>query len=207
MNEASTNRHLAIILFDQFEVLDVFGPAELFGLIPDVRIDYVGPNLEPVKANPGASVVPTAAYVDITDPDIILVPGGKGTRTLVGDKQFLRWLEQTGNKAQLVCSVCTGSAVLAAAGLLEGYRATSNKYSFSWASTFGKNVVWEAKSRWVSDRNRWTSSGVAAGMDMAAALIRDLFGEESHTSAIKRIEYEPQMNSSEDSFAPDHDRI
>ena len=97
----------------------------------------------------------------------MLVPGGQGTRPLVRDRDFLSWLGAWAAPASLVTSVCTGSAVLAAAGLLDGYRATSNKAAFGWAREQGKNVDWVAQARWVEDRDRWTSSGIAAGMDMA----------------------------------------
>lgn len=96
-----------------------------------------------------------------------------------------------------------GSAVLAAAGLLEGYRATSNKLAFGWASGFGNDVRWEPCARWVHDRDRWTASGVAAGMDMATALITELFGAAVADSATLRAEYEA-TRTAPDPFAERH---
>jgi len=100
-----------------------------------------------------------------------------------------------------VTSVCTGSVLLAAAGLLDGYRATSNKRAFAWAVQQGSNVDWEAQARWVDDRDRWTSSGVAAGMDMSIALIASLHGEDVAAEVATRVELEPHSDSTWDPFA------
>ena len=89
----------------------------------------------------------------------------------------------------------------AAAGLLDGYRATSNKRAFTWASSFGTNVTWVAKARWVKDRNRWTSAGVAAGMDMTLALVRSLFGDAVADDLAERAELEFHRDASWDPFA------
>ena len=194
-------RHLAVILFDGFELLDTFGPIELFSAIPDVKIELVAQRSGPVRSAQGVEVIAKLEYDELNDPDIILVPGGMGTRTLAHDKSFLSWLTDIGNRSKVVASVCTGSALLAAAGLLESHRATSNKLAFEWASSFGDDVSWEYHARWVHDGCRWTSSGVAAGIDMAAALIGHLFGQKVQTEVTKRVEYQPQTNSTVDPFA------
>jgi transcriptional regulator GlxA family with amidase domain len=133
--------------------------------------------------------------------DIVVVPGGIGTRALVNDQSFLGWLKGWATSAEFITSVCTGSGVLAAAGLLDGYRATSNKRSFSWASAQGAGVTWIPEARWVEDGNRWTSSGVAAGIDMALALIAHLHGEDLATGLADRVEYEWHRDSSWDPYA------
>ncbi len=194
-------RHLAIILFDGFELLDAFGPIELFSTIPEVKIELVAEKTGPVRSAQGVEVIAELEYGDLNDPDIILVPGGMGTRRLAQDNSFLSWLMDIGNRSEIVASVCTGSALLAAAGLLKGHRATSNKLAFEWASSFGDDISWEYHARWVHDGCRWTSSGVAAGMDMAAALIEHLFGQKVQTEVTKRIEYQPQFDSAIDPFA------
>mgnify|MGYP001761404796 FL=1 len=194
-------RHLAVILFDGFELLDTFGPIELFSAIPDVKIELVAQRSGPVRSAQGVEVIAKLEYDELNDPDIILVPGGMGTRTLAHDKSFLSWLTDIGNRSKVVASVCTGSALLAAAGLLESHRATSNKLAFEWASSFGDDISWEYQARWVHDGCRWTSSGVAAGIDMAAALIGHLFGQKVQTEVTKRVEYQPQTNSTVDPFA------
>ena len=140
-------------------------------------------------------------YDAAATPDIMLIPGGQGTRRLVADEAFLSWLRAWATPASLVTSVCTGSAVLAAAGLLDGYRATSNKAAFEWVREQSGKVDWIAQARWVQDRDRWTSSGVAAGMDMAAALLADLFGTDVAHRATTRAELEVHEDASWDPFA------
>ncbi|MGV0335698.1 DJ-1/PfpI family protein [Corynebacterium kroppenstedtii] len=169
--------------------------------MPDVKIELVAQRSGPVRSAQGVEVIAKLEYDELNDPDIILVPGGMGTRTLAHDKSFLSWLTDIGNRSKVVASVCTGSALLAAAGLLESHRPTSNKLAFEWASSFGDDVSWEYHARWVHDGCRWTSSGVAAGIDMAAALIGHLFGQKVQTEVTKRVEYQPQTNSTVDPFA------
>jgi transcriptional regulator GlxA family with amidase domain len=101
----------------------------------------------------------------------------------------------------LVSSVCTGSGLLAAAGLLDGYRATSNKRAFQWATEQGPLVDWVTTARWVEDRDRWTSSGVAAGMDMALALVAHFLGEPFARKVADGIELEWHRDPSWDPFA------
>lgn len=195
-------RRLTVVLFDGFELLDVFGPVQLFGMIPSlIDVELVGPTAGPVRSGQGTEVVATVGYPDAGPPDIVLVPGGMGTRALVQDPEFLTWLADWAAPAQLVTSVCTGSGVLAAAGLLDGYRATSNKRAFAWATEQSAEVEWVARARWVEDGNRWTSSGVAAGMDMAAALIAHLFGAETAAAITAGAELEVREDAGEDPFA------
>jgi len=198
-------RRLAVVLFDGFELLDVFGPVELFSMAPErIAIEFLGPQAGPVASSQGVQVVATAAYAAAAVPDIVLVPGGRGTRGLVRDEAFLTWLRAWAAPASLVTSVCTGSAVLAAAGLLDGYRATSNKAAFGWVRQQGANTDWVARARWVEDRDRWTSSGVAAGMDMAAALMAALFGKEVARGAAIRAELQVHDDPTRDPFARAH---
>jgi putative intracellular protease/amidase len=196
---------VTVVLFDGFELLDVFGPIELFSFLPDdFAITLIGPQAGPVRSSQGTEVIAHYAYGDAPAPDIVMVPGGMGTRILVGDEPFLTWLGGWSQGAQLVTSVCTGSAVLAAAGLLDGYRATSNKRAFAWATQHGTDVEWIAKARWVEDRDRWTSSGVAAGIDMTAALIASLAGPEAAASAASRAEIELHGDPDWDPFAAEN---
>ncbi|MCU1489701.1 MAG: DJ/PfpI family protein, partial [Acidimicrobiaceae bacterium] len=141
------------------------------------------------------------SYDEAPVPDIVIVPGGIGTRQLTSDQDFLGWLAEWASGAALVTSVCTGSGVLAAAGLLDGYRATSNKRAFAWARQQGAGVEWVAQARWVEDRDRWTSSGVAAGMDMALALIASLHGENVAAILADQVELERHRDSTWDPFA------
>lgn len=198
-------RRVSVVLFEGFEVLDVFGPVELFSLVPDhLAVEFIGPEPGPVASSQGVKVTATVGYATAAAPDIVLIPGGQGTRRLVSDEGFLSWLHGWGASASLVTSVCTGSALLAAAGLLDGYRATSNKASFEWVREQSDAVDWVPQARWVEDRDRWTSSGVAAGMDMAAALLADLWGEDVAKMATTSAELETHEDASWDPFAKIH---
>jgi transcriptional regulator GlxA family with amidase domain len=193
---------LSVVLFDGFELLDVCGPLEMFGLLTDrFSIDLVGPGPGPVKSAIGPQIVADRSYGEARPPDVVLVPGGIGTRRLVQAPKFLAWLSQWAASARYVASVCTGSAVLAAAGLLDGCRATSNKRAFEWARSQSQNVEWVPEARWVEDGNRWTSAGVAAGMDMALALIAHLHGEDVATTLADRVEYDWHREPTWDPFA------
>ncbi len=193
---------VSMVLFEGFELLDVFGPVELLARLPEeYRIIYVAPDTGPVRSSQGAEIVVPVSLKDAAHSDIVFMPGGPGTRCLVRDQQFLQMLSHVAAPASIVVSVCTGSAVLAAAGLLNGYRATSNKRAFDWASGHGDEVTWVRRARWIHDRDRWTSSGVAAGMDMTAALIGHLTGPEAAATAAREIELEIHPDPTRDPFA------
>ncbi|ANY09267.1 DJ-1/PfpI family protein [Pseudonocardia sp. HH130630-07] len=195
-------RTVGLLLFDGFELLDVFGPVELLSRLPDeYTITYLAPDAGPVRSSQGAEVIATASLADPPPSDVVLVPGGSGTRHLATDPAFLERLAAWATPAPLIASVCTGSALLAAAGLLEGYRATSNKRAFDWVTGHGTDVTWVPQARWVHDRDRWTSSGVAAGMDMTAALIGHLSGPEAAATAAREIELEVRTDPDRDPFA------
>jgi transcriptional regulator GlxA family with amidase domain len=195
-------RHIATVLFDGFELLDVFGPLEIFGIIPDrFTMSLVGPAAGSVRSAQGPQAIADCSYHDAPPADVVLVPGGIGNRRLLGDKTFLSWLAEWASAAELIASVCTGSVMLACAGLLKGHRATSNKRLFSWAAGHGDDVEWVPTARWVEDRNRWTSSGYAAGMDMALAIIARLHGEPLALQIAHDIELEWKSDSTRDPFA------
>lgn len=148
-------RRICVVLFEGFELLDVFGPVELFSMVPDrLAIEFIGPEAGPVASSQGVQVAATIRCDAAATPDIMLIPGGRGTRRLVNDGAFLSWLRAWARPASLVTSVCTGSAVLAAAGLLDGHRATPNKAAFEWVREQSEKVEWIAQARWVEDRDR-----------------------------------------------------
>ena len=204
MSEHKSTRQVSVVLFDGFELLDAFGPVELLSQVPDVAFSFFGEN-ELVRSAQGVEVVADHPYDHLEQADILLIPGGWGTRALVKDTDFLTWLRKVSESSRLIASVCTGSALLAAAGLLEGREATSNKVAFDWVSTLGENVRWQPRARWVEDGNTWTSSGIAAGMDMTVSLIARLFGTEVADQACRLAEYTPHTNRTIDPFAPDQD--
>lgn len=195
-------RTVAVVLFEGFELLDVFGPVELLSVLPDhFTIVMLGPTGEPVASYQGTRIVPDTAYTAAPAADIVLVPGGFGTRRLVTEDGFLTWLREYFAGAEVVASVCTGSALLAAAGLLDGHRATTNKRAYRWATGFGSDVDWQPVARWVEDGSRWTSSGVAAGMDMTAALISALTSPEHAREACDFVELDVHTDPGWDPFA------
>lgn len=198
---AEIPQRITTVLFDGFELLDVCGPLEVYGVSGRFDLVLTGPERGPVKSAQGPSLVADIGYHDALPPDILLVPGGIGTRQLVSDEPFLSWLSDIGDAATLITSVCTGSGLLAAAGLLDGYRATSNKRSFSWATAQGPHVQWVPEARWVEDRNRWTSSGVAAGIDMALALVAHLHGEDLAGAIADGVEHDWMRDAAWDPFA------
>jgi transcriptional regulator GlxA family with amidase domain len=200
--DADRPRHIATVLFDGFELLDVFGPLEVFGMIPDrFTMSLIGPAAGPVRSAQGPRAMADCSYDHAPLADVVLVPGGIGNRILLDDKPFLAWLAEWASAAELIASVCTGSVMLARAGLLKGYRATSNKRLFSWAAGYGDGVEWVPTARWVEDRNRWTSSGYAAGMDMALAIIARLHGEPVAQQIARDVELEWHSDSTRDPFA------
>jgi transcriptional regulator GlxA family with amidase domain len=133
--------------------------------------------------------------------DVLLIPGGIGTRKEMANPQFLAELKRLAEASQIVATVCTGSFLLARTGLLDGRKATSNKRAFQQVKTYAPKVDWIAKARWVEDDKYFTSSGVSAGMDMALAVITRLRGKETSLQIASRAEYEWHEDSSRDPFA------
>jgi putative intracellular protease/amidase len=190
------------LLFGGFELLDVFGPLEMFGLLGErARIVTLAAAAGPVPSHQGPSCVAQVPLAEAGDLDVLLVPGGLGTRREAANPPFLDLLRAQCGRSRYVASVCTGSGLLAAAGVLDGRRATSNKRAFAWARSQGPAVQWVAKARWVEDGKFFTSSGVSAGMDMALGLIAAVFGRETALEAADRAEYAWHEDRDWDPFA------
>ncbi len=198
-------RTIGALIFPGFELLDLFGPMEFFGLLEeDYRLELVAEHAGPVVSNQGI-----AAHVDtiINDGqrfDILFVPGGAGTRAQVTNTTLLNWISAASSKAEYTLSVCTGSALLAKAGVLDGRRATTNKAAFSWVVEQGPNVEWVREARWVEDGPFITSSGVSAGMDMALGAIALMHGKATAFKVAKWSEYTWHENKDTDPFARLH---
>jgi putative intracellular protease/amidase len=193
---------VAAIVFPGFEVLDLFGPIELLWMPKDAfPISIVAEAKGEVVSAQGVRVVAERAFSDSVEYDILLVPGGLGTRTEVSNPVILNWLRRAEPYARYVTSVCTGSALLAKAGLLDGRRATSNKNAFDWVVAQGRDVNWVREARWVEDGKYFTSSGVSAGMDMTLGFIERILDRPTSERVAKQAEYIWHSESNIDPFA------
>ena len=198
-------REIAVILFPGFELLDVYGPLEMFGVNPaDFKITLVAEQSGLVESYQGPKSQAEAAFEDRSQYDILLVPGGRGTRKEVENQALLDWLKTASSQAELTTSVCTGAALLARAGLLDGRKATTNKISFEWASSQSDKVDWIPQARWVEDGPFWTSAGVSAGMDMSLAIIAKLLSSEKAEQTAIYTEYDWHKDPAWDPFSEIH---
>ncbi|MEO0381276.1 MAG: DJ-1/PfpI family protein [Pseudomonadota bacterium] len=195
-------RTIAAVLFEDFEMLDLYGPLEMFSFFrDDFEIRTVAIEKGPVKASGGPSTVAQDAVTDGRHYDILLVPGGRGTRNVDDNTAFLGWLKSQAESAEYTTSICTGSLLLAKAGILEGRRATTNKLGFDWVAGQTSGVDWQRKARWVRDGSVFTSSGVSAGMDMALAVLEDCLGPKAAADAALYAEYIRNPDPDNDPFA------
>jgi transcriptional regulator GlxA family with amidase domain len=167
----------------------------------DFEIRLIAEQAAAVSSTQGPRSVIDDRFSDDRAYEILLVPGGMGTRREVGNKLLLDWLARAAERAEIVASVCTGSALLAKAGLLDGRSATTNKRAFDWVATQGPAVHWQRRARWVEDGKFFTSSGVSAGTDMALALVARLCGIAKAREAAHWAEYTWNEDSANDPFA------
>ena len=197
-----TERTVGVVLFPGFELLDVFGPLEAFGNLPGMfRVVLVAEHAGPVASAQGPRAVADHGFADCPHVDVVLVPGGIGTRDEAENPALLGWLRRRAAEAEVVTSVCTGAALLARAGVLDGKRATTNKAFFQWVADQGPKVTWVREARWVEDGKFATSSGVSAGIDMALAVIARLVGREVSENVARAMEYEWHTDATWDPFA------
>ncbi len=207
MEHSDRRRTLGVLLFPGFELLDVFGPLEAFGIRPakdHFETLLVAEDAGPVESAQGPKALAEAALDDARRLDLILVPGGVGTRKAVDDRTLCDWIVRRAADAELVMSVCTGAAMLARAGVLDGRRATTNKVAFQWVVGQGPHVEWVKEARWVEDGKFYTSSGVSAGIDMALAAIVKLTSRELAEQIAVLMEYDWHRDASWDPFAKVH---
>jgi transcriptional regulator GlxA family with amidase domain len=195
-------RTVGAVLFPGFELLDVFGPLEAYGIIRGwFTLTLVAEQAGPVPSAQGPQAQAEHAFGDCPKLDVLLVPGGMGTRKEVGNIALLDWLVRRAAETEVVTSVCTGAGLLARAGILDGRRATTNKRSFQWVVEQGPRVEWVREARWVEDGKFVTSSGVSAGIDMTLAVIARLAGREASEQAATAMEYEWHRDAGWDPFA------
>lgn len=193
--------NLTVLLFEDFETLDVFGPVEIFGRLKD-HYSVVFCSLEGglIKNYHGVAIQTGKLEDYVGAIDIFLIPGGYGTRKEIYNTALIDLVKKIADECKYVLTVCTGTALLAVAGLLDGKQATSNKKAFAWVKSTGEKVIWNAKARWVTDGKFYTSSGVSAGMDMSLAFIADTLSYDIAKQAAKDIEYLWIEDKDNDSF-------
>ncbi len=206
----SESRPLALgaIFYPAFEMLDMFGPLEMFSMLGRDRLvihtiaEHAGPVAAAIGSNGpvGPRVVADFGFADAPPLDLLLIPGGFGTVPELANENLMAFLRARSADAQITMSVCTGSALLAKAGVLDGHRATSNKQFFSLAAQQSDAVEWVEAARWVDDGAVVTSSGVSAGMDMALAVIARLFGDDAAQQVAVATEYTWHRDADVDPF-------
>lgn len=181
---------VAILVFEKLTALDAIGPYEVLRSVPGWEVRFVGPRKGTVRTDSGAlGLSADYALEEVTEPDIVLVPGGEGNRPLLKDETVLGWLREVNESTKWTASVCTGSLVLAAAGLLDGRRATSHWLYLEQLRELGADPV---GGRFVEDGKFVTAAGVSAGIDMALHLVSREVGPEVAQAIQLGIEYDPQ---------------
>lgn len=211
--------HYAVLLFPGFQLLDVAGPIDVLtilswthsplklsmisetapGAVPNV-VDGLSPGSN--GTNFSTRVIPTYSFANApADIDCLIVPGGAGTRAVEETQPHVDFIRARYPHLSFIMSVCTGSALLARAGILDKRNATTNKQAWDWVLTQGPQVNWVRQARWVVDGNIWTTSGVSAGIDGALGLIEHLYGTDEADIIAARLEYSRAKNSAHDPFA------
>jgi putative intracellular protease/amidase len=180
----------AIVLYDGFTALDAVGPYETLGRLPDSETVFVAERTGPVR-NDNGSLALTAdkTLADVPNPDVLVVPGGPGQTAQMGNEALLDWIRTADATSTWTTSVCTGSLLLAAAGLLEGRRATSHWLAIEELRKFGVEPTGE---RVVTDGKYVTAAGVSSGIDMGLALLGRISGDFVAQAVQLGIEYDPQ---------------
>ncbi len=189
-------RNVAILIFDDAEVLDFCGPFEVFSVTgrsdaeQPFRVYTVAEKRGPVLARNGLSVNPDYALAGCPRPDILIVPGGIGTRRAMKNPAILDWVKQRAGEVELLLSVCTGALVLAAAGLLDGQRATTHRLGMELLAETAPTATLCPAERFVDNGRIITSAGISAGIDMSLYVVSRLLGREKAEETAYYMEYD-----------------
>lgn len=182
--------NIAIVLFDGFTALDAVGPYETLGRIPGAKVTFVAETPGPVRTDTGnMAITADASLAEMGDPEIFVVPGGPGQSRQMDNDKLLTWVRQAHETSEWSASVCTGSLILGAAGLLDGKKATSHWLALDQLPAFGAEPTLE---RVVFQGKVVTAAGVSSGIDMGLALIARIHGDEVAQAVQLGIEYDPQ---------------
>lgn len=189
LRHMKTPIHIGFLVYPDVTQLDAMGPAQVLARVPGAVIHLAWKTTEPIPTDAGFSIVPTDSFDSCPPLDVLCVPGGAGQLPLMGDETVLAFLRKQGQSARYVTSVCTGSLLLGAAGLLVGYRAACHWAWRDLLTGFGAEPVAE---RVVRDRNRLSGGGVTAGIDFGLTLAAELAGEETARLIQLALEYDPK---------------
>lgn len=183
---------VAIVLFDRFTALDAIGPYEVLQRVPDLEVVFCASEPGELRTDNGMlGVMADVALAEIPAPEVVLVPGGIGSRAAMRDPALLNWLAQAHHTSRYTTSVCTGALVLAAAGLLDGLTATTHWAAREILREYGAQPV-EQRVVTHADQRIITAAGVSAGIDMALQLVAELYDDTAAKAAQLFIEYDPQ---------------
>jgi transcriptional regulator GlxA family with amidase domain len=195
---AVTPRNVAILLFDEVEVLDFAGPFEVFSVAgtrtdpPTLDVYTVAESARVVRARNNLQVLPHYTLDECPPPDIVVVPGGFGTRQQMHNRVLLDWVRAQARRVELMTSVCTGSLILGSAGLLDGRPATTHYKEYDLLAAISPAITVVRGVRFVDDGAIITSAGVQAGMDMALHVVARLLGGDVARATAAQIEYDWQ---------------
>ncbi|RDW92398.1 hypothetical protein BP5796_01792 [Coleophoma crateriformis] len=209
--------NVGFVLFPGFQALDAFGPLDALNILSTktkINLSILAATLDPVStrlpgeqqnpfgSNCAQSVVPTHTFDNAPDLDVLFIPGGIGRREPDTVDQVSKLLVRLYPSLQSVITICTGAAIAAIAGILDGKKATTNKKSWSLVTPLGPKTHWVANARWVRDGKVWTGAGVSAGIDVTLAWIEEVWGEDMATDVTTVMEYNRAKDPSQDPFAP-----
>lgn len=189
MTQAPITLHIGFLLFPEVTQLDMTGPVQILSRVPGAKIHLVWKRIEPVMTDAGFSINPTTTYADCPQLDVLCVPGGVGVVALINDPGTTSFLQEQATRARYVSSVCNGSIVLGAAGLLEGYESACH---WSWLHLLPELGATPVAQRVVRDRNRISGGGVTSGIDFGLTLAAELAGEEAARLIQLAVEYDPK---------------
>src|ERR1700692_2014563 len=179
---------IGLVIFPRVTQLDLTGPVQVFSSVPGAKVHLIWKRIEPVTSDSVLTLTPTITFADCPQLDVICVPGGLGTDDMINDEEMLDFLRRQAVAAKYITSVCTGSLVLGAAGLLRGYRAATHWTAMEFLESFGATP---ANTRVCVDRNRITGGGGTAGIDFALPLVSILCAPPTAEAIQLRIEYNP----------------
>jgi cyclohexyl-isocyanide hydratase len=197
----SASLQIGLLVFPKLTQLDLTGPLQVFSSVPGAKVHLIWKRIEPVTSDSVLILTPTNTFAECPQLDVICVPGGAGTDDMVNDEEVLDFLRRQARAAKYVTSVCTGSLVLGAAGLLKGYRAATHWTAMDMLEPLGAIPT---KTRVCVDRNRVTGGGVTAGIDFALTLVSLLVDKKTAEAIQLRLEYNPAppFNSGSPDTAP-----